>query len=48
VDNASISTIQISGKFAEMKFLNMLPDPAQAFIAPFPIKRPEEKSPQQA
>lgn len=48
VDNASISTIQISGEFAELKFLNMLPDPAQAFIPPFPIKKPEEKSPQEA
>jgi broad specificity phosphatase PhoE len=48
VDNASISTIQISGKFAELKFLNLLADPAQAFLPPFPIKKPEEKPTQQA
>lgn len=48
VDNASISTVQISGKFAELKFLNALADPGQAFVPPFPIKKPEEKSPQQS
>lgn len=45
VDNASISTVQISGKFAEVKFLNLLPNPGQAFVAPFEIKRPSDKKP---
>lgn len=47
VDNASISTVQVSGKFAELKFLNALADPAQAFAPPFPIKKTEAKAPQQ-
>jgi broad specificity phosphatase PhoE len=48
IDNASISTIQVSGKFAELKFLNALPQPEQAFIAPFEVKKPDEKDPQEA
>jgi broad specificity phosphatase PhoE len=50
IDNASVSTIQISGKFAELKFLNLLSNPGQAFVAPFEIKHPsaEEKDPQEA
>jgi broad specificity phosphatase PhoE len=49
IDNASISTVQIAGRFAEVKFLNMLADPGQAFIAPFAIRKPpDEKEPQQA
>jgi len=39
IDNASISTVQVAGKFAELKFLNLLPEPGQAFIAPFDVKR---------
>jgi broad specificity phosphatase PhoE len=39
IDNASISIIQVSGKFAELKFMNLLPEPGQAFVAPFPIER---------
>ncbi len=35
VDNASFFGIQISGDFAEIKFSNLLPDPARAFLAPF-------------
>jgi len=35
VDNAAFSAVQLSGDFAEVKFLNLLPDPARAFIAPF-------------
>jgi len=35
VDNAALSAIQIAGEFAEVKFLNLLPDPHQAFVAPF-------------
>jgi broad specificity phosphatase PhoE len=38
IDNASISTVQVSGKFAELKFLNLIPEPGQAFVAPFEIK----------
>jgi phosphoserine phosphatase len=38
IDNASISTIQVSGKFAELKFLNILAEPGQAFVAPFAIR----------
>jgi broad specificity phosphatase PhoE len=40
IDNASISTVQVSGKFAELKFLNLLAEPGQAFVAPFAIKHP--------
>jgi phosphoserine phosphatase len=39
VDNATFSGIQISGDFAEIKFLNLLPDPGRAFVAPFQSKR---------
>jgi len=35
VDNAAFSAIQLAGDFAEVKFLNLLPDPGRAFIAPF-------------
>jgi broad specificity phosphatase PhoE len=38
IDNASISTVQVSGKFAELKFLNVMAEPGQAFVAPFAIK----------
>jgi phosphoserine phosphatase len=41
IDNATLSAIQISGEFAEVKFLNLLPDPARAFVAPFPTTRPQ-------
>ena len=39
VDNATFSGIQIAGDFAEIKFLNLLPDPNRAFVAPFKSKR---------
>jgi broad specificity phosphatase PhoE len=39
VDNATFSGIQVIGEFAEVKFLNLLPDPARAFVAPFNSKR---------
>jgi broad specificity phosphatase PhoE len=48
IDNASISTVQVSGKFAELKFLNVMAEPGQAFVAPFAIKKPDEKEPQEA
>jgi broad specificity phosphatase PhoE len=40
IDNASISTVQVSGKFAELKFLNVMAEPGRAFVAPFAIKQP--------
>jgi broad specificity phosphatase PhoE len=43
VDNASLSAIQISGDFAELKFLNLIPDPHQAFVAPFLTARSDTK-----
>ncbi|HEY1850318.1 MAG TPA: histidine phosphatase family protein [Candidatus Binataceae bacterium] len=43
VDNAALSAIQISGEFAEVKFLNLMPDPQQAFLAPFSTARSETK-----
>jgi alpha-ribazole phosphatase/probable phosphoglycerate mutase len=40
VDNATFSAVHILGDFAEVKFLNLTPDPARAFVAPFtPRKR---------
>ena len=44
VDNAALSAIQIAGEFAEVKFLNLMPDPQQAFVAPFSTARSEAKS----
>ena len=43
VDNAALSAIQIAGEFAEVKFLNLMPDPHQAFVAPFSTARSETK-----
>jgi broad specificity phosphatase PhoE len=41
VDNATFSGVQLIGDFAEVKFLNLLPDPGRAFVAPFKsTKRP--------
>jgi hypothetical protein len=39
VDNATFSGIQVIGEFAEVKFLNLLPDPGRAFVPPFVSKR---------
>ena len=41
VDNAAFSAFQIVGDFAELKFLNLLPDPDRAFVAPFESKKRE-------
>src|SRR5580698_5565360 len=41
VDNAALSAIQIAGEFAEVKFLNLTPDPHPAFVAPFSTARSE-------
>jgi len=35
IDNATFSAIQLIGDFSEVKFLNLLPDPGRAFVAPF-------------
>jgi broad specificity phosphatase PhoE len=35
IDNATFSALQLAGDFAEIKFLNLLPDPSRAFVAPF-------------
>jgi len=42
VDNAAVSAIQVAGNFAEVKFLNLLPDIGRTFVAPFPIKKKGE------
>lgn len=41
VDNAAFSGFQLIGDFAEMKFVNLLPDPARAFAVPFASKKSE-------
>ncbi len=41
VDNAAFSGFQLMGDFAELKFLNLLPDPERAFVAPFVSKKRE-------
>ena len=38
VDNAALSAIQIAGDFAEIKFLNLIPDVGRTFVAPFTVK----------
>src|ERR1700680_3449390 len=43
-DNAGLSAIQIAGEFAEINFLNLMPDPKQAFVAPFSTARSEVPS----
>jgi broad specificity phosphatase PhoE len=39
IDNATFSGVQLIGDFSEVKFLNLLPDPTRAFVAPFQSKR---------
>jgi phosphoserine phosphatase len=39
VDNAAFSGFQLIGDFAELKFLNLLPDPDRAFATPFVSKK---------
>ena len=43
VDNAALSAIQLAGDFAEVKFLNLLPDPRRAFEAPFSSQSQRDK-----
>jgi broad specificity phosphatase PhoE len=38
IDNATFSGLQLAGDFAEIKFLNLLPDPGRAFVSPFTSK----------
>jgi broad specificity phosphatase PhoE len=35
VDNATFSALEVADNFAEVKFINLLPDPARAFVSPF-------------
>ncbi len=35
IDNATFSALQVAGDFAELKFLNLMPDPERAFVSPF-------------
>lgn len=35
VDNATFSALELADSFAEVKFINLLPDPARAFVPPF-------------
>jgi len=39
IDNAALSGIQIADNFAEVKFMNWLPEPARAFISPFSMAK---------
>jgi hypothetical protein len=43
IDNATFSGLQINGNFAEVKFLNLMPDPGRAFISPFSTSKPAQK-----
>jgi len=38
LDNAALSAVQVAGEFAEVKFLNIIPDIGRTFVAPFPVK----------
>jgi broad specificity phosphatase PhoE len=44
IDNATFSGLQINGNFAEVKFLNLMPDPGRAFISPFSTSKPAQKN----
>ncbi|MBF6569775.1 MAG: histidine phosphatase family protein [Candidatus Binataceae bacterium] len=35
IDNANLSALELADNFAEMKFINLLADPARAFVPPF-------------
>jgi broad specificity phosphatase PhoE len=41
IDNAAFSGVQITGNFAEIKFMNLLPEPSRAFISPFSTAKPQ-------
>src|SRR6516165_2119630 len=42
IDNAALSGIQIAGNFAEVKFMNWLPEPSRAFSSPFATARAQQ------
>src|SRR6516225_8306335 len=42
IDNAALSGVQINGDFAEVKFMNWLPQPARAFISPFATAKAQQ------
>jgi len=42
VDNAALSAVQVAGDFAEVKFLNIIPDIGRTFVAPFAVKPKDE------
>jgi broad specificity phosphatase PhoE len=37
IDNATFSAFEIADNFAEVKFINLMPDPARAFVPPFRV-----------
>jgi broad specificity phosphatase PhoE len=41
IDNAALSGIQLAGSFAEVKFMNWLPEPSRAFVSPFSTAKPQ-------
>jgi phosphoserine phosphatase len=41
IDNAALSGVQLSGTFAEVKFMNWLPEPSRTFISPFSTAKPQ-------
>jgi broad specificity phosphatase PhoE len=43
VDNAALSAVQVAGDFAEVKFLNLMPDIERAFVAPFPVDESKDE-----
>jgi broad specificity phosphatase PhoE len=44
IDNATFFGVQLAGEFAEIKFLNLVSDPARVFVPPFKIKPPSTPS----
>src|SRR5690348_1459476 len=43
VDNAALSAVQVAGDFAEVKFLNLMPDIERAFVAPFRVDESKDE-----
>jgi broad specificity phosphatase PhoE len=44
VDNAAFSGIQLSGNFAEVKFINWLSEPSRTFVSPFSAAKSQTDS----
>jgi broad specificity phosphatase PhoE len=42
IDNATLSAVRLAGNFAEIKFMNLLPDPERAFVPPFSMEKPAD------